>query len=263
LLLQYYPLLRRNNLRDGLAANLGNTLPALPCRRAGAAYPTSTESPSRAKHWATLEADAKKGVERFHPLITKPRSYIPMEQFPKLTNTLHASFQTHGTGSPAARGERDIVFLGYLHTGAQSIHASACALWSYAYLEDHLLSPNRAPLSKLLNDQAAMEKETVWINAWIRARYLGFNDGLFITTFETREVIDQVLKDLGIRGVRKGMLVKKELCYGWRCFFAEWFRDYGSAEYAGIVDEYLEIVGGGRCVDGVILMRWQLIIMID
>lgn len=146
----------------------------------------------------------------------------------------------------AARGTRDVVFLGYLHTGMQAIHAQACSIWSYAYMENCLPPRGKAPLAALLEDKAEMKRQTAWIDTWFQARYLGVWDNVPIATLETREVVDRILLDLGIRPDRMAMLVDKKkwwgLFYNWRCFFAEWFGNYGSIEYMGILDEYLEMV---------------------
>lgn len=204
--------------------------------------PLTSESIEHKEHWASLDAAAKEQLHKIHSFITKPPEHIPLHYLPKPTTTFSHHFRSIAPPGAAARGDRNIVFLGYLHTGMQAIHAQACSIWSYAYLEGFLPPKDQAPLATLLDDRIKMERDTAWIDMWFRTRYLGIWDGIFLATFETREVVDRILLDLGIRPDRKGMFVKKGWFYGWRCFFAEWFTSYGSSEYAGILDEYLDLI---------------------
>jgi dimethylaniline monooxygenase (N-oxide forming) len=190
----------------------------------------------------SLDAASKGQLHKTNPFITKPPKHIPLHYLLKPTTTFSHHFRSIAPPGPAARGDRSIVFLGYLHTGMQAIHAQARSIWSYAYMEGFLPPKDTAPLASLLDDKTEVEREFAWIDRWFRTRYLGIWDGIFLATFETREVVDRILLDLGIRSDRKGMLVKRRRFYGWRCFFAECFTSYGSSEYARILYEYLALM---------------------
>lgn len=204
--------------------------------------PLDAESTEHKDHWASLEATAKEQVQKLHPFITKPPAHFPLHYISKRNTTLTHHFRNIVPPSLAAAGNRNIVFLGYLHTSMQAIHAQACSIWSYAYMEDFLPPKDKAPLAMLLKNQTDMEKNTAWMTMWFLTRYLGLFDGIFLATFESRELVDRILLDLGIRPDRKGMLVKNGWFYGSRHFFAEWLSSYGSSEYAGILDEYLDLM---------------------
>lgn len=82
-----------------------------------------------------------------------------------------------------------------------------------------------------------------------------------MSAFETREVLDRLLLDLGFRSDRKAMMVPEGVWLrGRKKLFAEWFSSYGTEEYRGVLGEYLEIMGRSRkihwvVVEGTILSR--------
>lgn len=88
-----------------------------------------------------------------------------------------------------------------------------------------------------------MEKDTVWTETYFRIRYLDLIEGVALSPFETRDVIDRLLMDLGIKPNRLGMRLGEglwlETCRKW-C--REMFGNYTSEVYNGIVEEYLKVV---------------------
>jgi hypothetical protein len=124
------------------------------------------------------------------------------------------------------------------------IHSYLAALWSYAYLEDKLPPGSKAPIAGLLRDRDAMEKDIAWTDTYFRLKSLDLIQDVALSAFETREVLDRLLLDLGIRCDRKAMMVPEGVWFReWRMFFAECFSSYGTEEYRGVLGEYLEITG--------------------
>jgi hypothetical protein len=87
-----------------------------------------------------------------------------------------------------------------------------------------------------------MEQDIAWNNTFLRIRYLDFFPGFPVASFEARDIIDQLLSDLGLEPERHGMKLKGKYFILWRRWFKEWFTSYSNAEYKEIIDEYLEVV---------------------
>jgi hypothetical protein len=63
-----------------------------------------------------------------------------------------------------------------------------------------------------------------------------------LTPMETPEIIDQLMGDLGLRADRKRMRMQGGLrgLFGLRSWIAEWFDDYFTSTYEGVVQEFLD-----------------------
>jgi hypothetical protein len=143
----------------------------------------------------------------------------------------------------AANNDRNIVFLSHVHGGQTPIHAQISTLWSYAYLEDELPSERDARLPALLMDEKKMEVETAWEQQYYRIRYLDFFENVALAPFEGRDILDQLLEDLGLRPDRRAMQVgRHEWFAAWRAWWSEYMGSYGTQEYAGIIDEYRDLL---------------------
>jgi hypothetical protein len=103
---------------------------------------------------------------------------------------------------------------------------------------------SKAPIAGLLKDRDAMEKDIAWTDTYFRLKSLNLIQDVALSAFETREVLDRLLLDLGIRCDRKAMMVPEGVWFReWKMFFVEWFSNYGTEEYRGVLEEYLEIMG--------------------
>lgn len=205
--------------------------------------PLSTEPVSHASHWASLESAAVDKVHSLYPYSREPPKHLNLVTRPasELSHIHH--FRCLVPPGPAAENDRNIVFLGNVHTGASHVHAVACSLWSFAYLEGVFPKGKDARLSQILTDKDYMEKQIAWEQSYFRVRYLNIFEGVTVGAFETREMIDKLLEDLGIRSDRHAMLVDKNSWFGgWRAWFSEYFGNYASNEYAGVVDEFKAMI---------------------
>jgi hypothetical protein len=99
-------------------------------------------------------------------------------------------------------------------------------------------------MAGLLRDRDSMEKDIEWTDTYFCIKSLSLLEDVALSAFETREVLDRLLLDLGSRYDRKAMMVPEGVWFReWKKFFAEWFSSYGTEEYRGVLDEYLEIMG--------------------
>jgi hypothetical protein len=65
-----------------------------------------------------------------------------------------------------------------------------------------------------------------------------------LTPMETPEIIDQLMEDLGLRADRKRMRMPGGLrdLFGLRSWISEWFDDYFTSVYEGVVQEFLDSI---------------------
>jgi len=206
--------------------------------------PLASEPKDHKAHWATLEDADKAEVYSKLPLLEYPPDNLNLQLKPARRTLYAHHFRTLVSPNAAARGDRNIVFLSSIYVASLGIHSYLAGLWSYAYLEDKLPPASKAPIGGLLRDTDAMEKDIVWTDTYFRIKSLNLLEDVALSAFETREVLDRLLLDLGIRCDRKAMMVPEGVWFReWKKFFAEWFSSYGTEEYRSILGEYLEIVG--------------------
>jgi hypothetical protein len=215
-----------------LAPSLGNPLPK-----------EAQPQPYR-RHWETLDASAEKEVIANYPILAHPPEKLKLHLKPYRQYSRHFRYMVPPT--LAARGDHSIVFLGNLHAQSSGIFAEVCALWAVAYLED--LFPVQETRD-LLKDQEAMEKEAARNNAWTKLRYLDLIS-VPLVAFEMREVIDVLLRDLGVEPERMRMRTKGFGWWGWKAWWREYFTGYVAGDYRGIVEEFLEAVEKEREGEG-------------
>jgi hypothetical protein len=202
--------------------------------------PLASEPNDHKTHWAALEAAAKAKIYSKLPLLEHPPDNLNLHLKPERKTSYSHHFRTFVPPNAAARGDRNIVFLSSIHVSSLGVHSYLAALWSYAYLEDKLPPASKAPIAGLLKDRDAMEKDIAWTDTYFRLKSLNLIQDVALSAFETREVLDRLLLDLGIRCDRKAMMVPEGVWFrGWRMFFAEWFSSYGTEEYKGVLEEYL------------------------
>jgi dimethylaniline monooxygenase (N-oxide forming) len=206
------------------------------------AVPIASEPTAHKEHWADLDAAAKTKLFQHYPILEHPPEKFNLHLKPARTLSHLHHFRFLVPPGPAARGDRNIIFMGNIHVGSMPILAQVSAVWAYAYLENNLPSPSHAPLADLLDDQPAMERNTAWMTMFFRMRYLDLFEGYAICTMESRNVIDQLLLDLGVRPDRHGRFVQGGVLVGLRRWWTEWFTSYKSEEYGGVLQEYLDVV---------------------
>jgi dimethylaniline monooxygenase (N-oxide forming) len=138
---------------------------------------------------------------------------------------------------PASTENRDLVFLGKVHTGSTAMLAEVQALWAVAYLNGELELPER-------NER---ERECADFTAWSGKRYLALGEKMPYTLFDYQTVspfhffefrynfvnlykyIDALLLDIGLNPNRKS----------WRIM--DWFTPYTPKDYKGLVQEYVDL----------------------
>ena len=205
--------------------------------------PLLKETIDHKKHWSILEQDAARRMHNLYPVFEKPPANLNLDIKPARNFSSMHHFRSMVPPKSAANNDRNIVFLSNVHGGATPIHAAVSGLWLYAYLENQLPADKDAPLAAMLKDQNKMEKDAAWAQQYYKIRYLDFFENVQLGAFEGRDQIDQLLMDLGLRPDRHGMLVgKNEWLGSWKAWFREYMGNYGSVEYAGIVDEYRELL---------------------
>jgi hypothetical protein len=80
-----------------------------------------------------------------------------------------------------------------------------------------------------------MEEDIAWTDTYFRIKSLNLTEDVGLSAFETREVLDRLLLDLGFRSDRKAMMVPEGVWLrGRKKLFAEWFSSYGTEEYTGV-----------------------------
>jgi dimethylaniline monooxygenase (N-oxide forming) len=88
----------------------------------------------------------------------------------------------------ASKDDRSIIFLGQLITVQHCTLGEVGSLWGIAYLEGMLP----------LGNQEAMNWEIALMNQFMKHRYLGRRNVLFVVS-EVRDWMDMMLKGLGVR----------------------------------------------------------------
>ena len=203
----------------------------------------SKESDSHKKHWSGMEQETIRKIYELYPILENPPAHLNLANRPAKTFSKLHHFRNLVPPRAAANNDHSVVFLSNVHTGYTPTHAEVSALWSYAYLEDEMPPSTDAPLREFLKDEKAMEKEAVWHHQYNRTRYVDLVENLAIGAFEGRDFIDRLLMDLGIRHDRHAMLVGKDEWFaGWKAWWREYFGNYMTQEYAGIIDEYRELL---------------------
>jgi len=187
------------------------------------------------QNWEGLDQAAEEKVFSQYPLFKDPPAYLNLDTRQPRNTTPLRHFRLMVPPALAARHDRSIVFLGNLVTGQVTTYAEVCALWSVAYMED-MLPPG--PFNALLDDRKAMEHDIAATNAYFKIRYLNAIE-IPLSIFEMREVIDQILLDLGLRADRHGMKASNGW-FGWKAWLAEWFTPYEPKHYKGFIREFRE-----------------------
>jgi dimethylaniline monooxygenase (N-oxide forming) len=190
---------------------------------------------SEATYWKELDTSEDHKILDLYPIFDNPKyeyTYRDVEYTPyRLFRTLVP---------PSLTADRNIVFLGKLGNVQQTSLAEVNALWSVAYLEGLL------PLENLVTDQEAMDREAARVSAFMKRRYPGRRN-IPLALLEVRDVMDWLLRDLGVRTDRNRLAWERTANkgFGWwglKGWIAEWFKPYEPVVYKGIVGEFLERV---------------------
>jgi hypothetical protein len=128
----------------------------------------------------------------------------------------------------AAAGDRSLIFLGLVTNIQTSIYDEVSALWGISWLEDLLPRKSNNNGTAILASKLVMDMDIARVNAWCARRYLGRGTGRQIASAEIQEVIDLLMRDLGLNVRRK------------RNWIADLFVPYRSQDYRGIVRDVVE-----------------------
>ena len=142
----------------------------------------------------------------------------------------------------AAKGDNSVVFIGNWANGSVQLSGEIHSIWAVAYLEGLLPASTNA----VLRNQEAMEEDIALNEAFRKKRYLEAYP-FRISLFESPEVDNHIVEDLGLRSDRKRMKIGNSW-FGWKAWKEEWFAPYSEKDYAGIVEEFLASVDarGGK-----------------
>jgi dimethylaniline monooxygenase (N-oxide forming) len=207
----------------------------------GIPSPPSSQSLPYREHWSALDTAAEQEILTQYPILAHPPQNLNLHLKPAAQCARFFRFMVPPT--LAAQNDHTIIFLGNLHAQSTPLFSEICALWAVAYLED--LFPANSPINDLLKDSAAMEREAARSNAWARKRHLSLAV-VPMVTFKMREVIDLLLRDLGVEPERHRMKMKGFGWWGWKGWCREWFTGYSPVHYSGVLEEFLEAVERGK-----------------
>jgi dimethylaniline monooxygenase (N-oxide forming) len=186
-------------------------------------------------HWERLDAEADNKVLEMYPIFADPpKGYPNREERATPWRLLLGSF------APEFANQRNIIFLGQVSNGQTASMAEINSLWGIAYLERLL------PNNNLLENQEAIDRRIALTNAFMRRRYPGRKNQP-VAVFESRDWMDYMLKQLGVRTDRNRLAWKRNHgdefgWWGWKSWVREWFEPYEPEVYQGIVQEFLDTV---------------------
>ncbi|KAI9646397.1 hypothetical protein NHQ30_004389 [Ciborinia camelliae] len=190
--------------------------------------PFDQEPPTMKAYWKELDTESDKWVHQTFPFLSNP----PKTKERPPTHTPYHLYRQSIPTSLATRNDRSIIFLGVLASPQIPTYAELSSLWGIAYLEN-MHSPE---VNKVFKDKLKMDLATSRANAFMKWRYR--RAGIIEPNVgaEVQDLCDLLCAELGVEGKRKKM------AGGWMSSWNEWFAPYRSADYKGIVGEFLEVV---------------------
>jgi dimethylaniline monooxygenase (N-oxide forming) len=207
----------------------------------GFPLPLEQEPPGQAKHWDTMDRKSNLQIRALFPMLAHPPpevvDYDEKHSHPA-TTTPFRLFRSIAPPKLAARGDRSLIVLGIVVNTRVPILAEVSSLWGIAYLENLPFSPGT---SRLLSDLKGMEENISLLESW---RLLRFRDksAVHLDGSEIiQDIIDLLMKDLGLRLDRKRLEVERKGIwglFGWGAWAREWFSPYRGSDYRGLVEEY-------------------------
>jgi hypothetical protein len=202
----------------------------------GLAVDRANLSEKEKRYWQSLDKAAEDEFLELYPIFKDPPNNIHIPSFPLTPFRL---FRTLVPPKPDQTAQANVLFLGNYATGQVQVNAEITSLLGVAYLEGLLPSSTR----NLLQDKKQMDKDIAWNEAYKRKRYSNYMN-YRPTPMETPEIIDQLMNDLGLRADRKRMRMPGGLreLFGLRSWIAEWFDDYFTSAYEGVVQELLDSI---------------------
>lgn len=196
----------------------------------------STEYSSQEKYfWHKLDHDAEAEIiGRFPMLGRSPQKIGETSHIPAADATGGATIAKEGSNESlepyrlyrfiappglTAKGDRSIVFQGFVANLINQVRNDLTGLWAYAYLNDKLE----------IDEHDVCWQAALW-NRFCKCRYsYGYGGRFPDFVHEQVPFFDQLLKDLGLRHRRKSTWLK------------ELIEPYGQADYRGITEEWLRL----------------------
>lgn len=225
----------------------------------GLPIPFSSESPSSASHWSSLDASADEEIRQAFPFL----STAPAHPNPTLVTTTPYRLHRHMVPPIHVTTEdRSISFVGACGAINTVTYAAICAVWAVAWLEDlhpkySLLSSAHSVATKEEREReiAEMERQIALTNAYMRRKTLGRGHLRPDHGSEFQDVLDRLMIDLGLTVWRK--TVNRNDAGWWEktktwitgLLWREWTEVYRCADYNGVEEELLDLArreGRGR-----------------
>jgi hypothetical protein len=180
-------------------------------------------SPSAEQHIARADVEIFRNCPKLlhqpTPRPTKPLAESPAETAPEPYRLYRFVVP------PSFVPLRTLAFAGAYRSPATTIIAQAQALWITAFFDDRIGALQRPAV-----DAERVMYETVLHSQFGKWRYSrGFGARFPELWFDCLPYVDLLLKDVGVRNLRKGKW--------WR----EWFQPYMPGDYAGVVGEYVRM----------------------
>lgn len=192
--------------------------------------PSTSLTPAQQDFWAALDQTADLTIGQSFPrLLSGPHLSATSDVVKPYTATLdpelnYTPFRLYRAIAPpglTARGDHSLVFVSMFANLANTPRCELQCLWAYAYL----------------NDRLAIDRETVFSETALMARYAKFRapfgHGRFFPdlVFDQVPYFDTLLQDLGLKYWRKPHIL------------AELFGAYRSTDYRGVVQEWMKANG--------------------
>lgn len=173
-----------------------------------------------------LDSSSKKGSSSSTKTCTDDDSASPADPAPQPPSEILRNHRFMVPADDTHVSGRNLAYAGMISTVSTTILATVQALWICAFFDGKL---KREPPA-----QDELAKEVMLHTQFARWRYPAGRYGLEVPdlAFDSLPYVDLLLKDLGLRSWRK------------RSWVRELVEAYSPRDYAGLVDEWLEVVDG-------------------
>jgi dimethylaniline monooxygenase (N-oxide forming) len=186
----------------------------------GISIPLADQDSTTAKYWNEIDRRADTEVLNLLPRLKNPPPFS--QRVVKHTPTRLYRYVL--PSSLAEADDHSLIFLGLMTNVQTAIHAEVSALWGVAWMEGLLEKIHTLP------GKPEMDYEIAKVNAWCSRRYLSRGATRQIASVEVQQVVDLLMRDMGLEAHRKGNWV------------TDTFTPYRSQDYKGIVKELVEKV---------------------
>jgi dimethylaniline monooxygenase (N-oxide forming) len=215
----------------------------------GFPLPLEQEPSDQAKHWDTMDRNSTLQINALFPILARPPPEVieyDEKHSHRATTTPFRLFRDIVPPKLVARGDRSLIVLGIVANTRVPILAEVSSLWGIAYLENLPFSP---ATSRLLSDLDGMEESISLLESWSLLRFRDKSAVHLDGAEFIQDIIDVLMKDLGLRTDRKRLEAERKGIwgwFGWGAWVREWFSPYRGSDYRGLVEEYKRTWGYNR-----------------